>query len=88
MYFFIWMETLNEDPQAADLTRREHSDLLELIRSGKADDAGALIRSHIRTSKQCILKTLAARDAFYQPAKAGFAEQHSNAGPASISGGR
>lgn len=76
MHFFIWMDTLNEDPQAADLTRREHRDLLDFIRSGKPDEAEALIRSHIRTAKQGILKILAARDAFYQPAKAGFVEGH------------
>ena len=69
MHFFIWMDTLNEDPQAAELTRREHSGLLELLRSGRADEAEALIRTHIRIAKQGILKILAARDAFYQPAK-------------------
>jgi DNA-binding GntR family transcriptional regulator len=67
MHFFIWMDTLNEDPQAAELTRREHNALLEFFRSGKADEAEALIRTHIRTAKQGILKVLAARDAFYQP---------------------
>ncbi len=88
MHFFIWMDTLNEDPQAADLTRREHRDLLELIRSGKPDEAEALIRSHIRTAKQGILKILAARDAFYQPAKAGFAAEHSVAEAACTGHGR
>ena len=88
MYFFIWMETLNEDPQAAESTRREHRELLEFIRAGKPDEAEAVIRIHVRTAKQGILKTLAARDVFYQPAKAGFVESYSNAGPASISGGR
>ncbi len=67
MHFFIWMDTLNEDPQAAEVTRREHDALLEFIRSGKADEAEGLIRNHIRTAKQGILKVLAARDAFYQP---------------------
>jgi DNA-binding GntR family transcriptional regulator len=77
MHFFIWVETLNEDPQAADLTRREHSDLLEFIRSKKPDEAEELIRRHIRTAKQGILKIFAARDAFYQPGMSGFAEEHS-----------
>ncbi len=70
MHLFIWMDTINEDPQAAELTRREHRDLLHLVRSGQADEAEALIRRHIRTAKLGILKILAARDAFYQPAGA------------------
>jgi DNA-binding GntR family transcriptional regulator len=71
MHFFIWMDTLNEDPQAAEATRREHRELLEFIRAGKPDEAETVIRIHIRTAKQGILKILAARDAFYQPAKVG-----------------
>lgn len=67
MHFFIWMDTLNEDPQAAELTRREHGDLLEFIRLRKSDEAEVLIRRHIQTAKQGILRILAARDAFYQP---------------------
>lgn len=78
MYFFIWMETLNEDPEAADLTRREHSNLLEFIQSGRPDEAEALIRSHIQSARGSMLRILAARDAFYQPAKT-FAEKHSDA---------
>jgi DNA-binding GntR family transcriptional regulator len=69
MHFFIWMDTLNEDPQSAEVTRREHSRLLEYIQSGKVDEAEALVRTHIRTAKQGILKILEARDAFYQPTK-------------------
>jgi DNA-binding GntR family transcriptional regulator len=88
MHFFIWMDTLNEDPQAAELTRHEHSDLLELIRSEKPDEAEALIRVHIRTAKQAILKILAARDAFYQPATAGIAGGDSDARPVSTNHGR
>jgi DNA-binding GntR family transcriptional regulator len=68
MHFFIWMDTLNEDPQAAEVTRREHRELLEYIRTGKPDEAEAVIRVHIRTAKEGILKVLAARDAFYQSA--------------------
>jgi DNA-binding GntR family transcriptional regulator len=83
MYFFIWMETLNEDPEAADLTRREHSDLLEFIQSGKSDEAEALVRSHIRTARESMLKILAARDAFYQPSKT-LAERHSDVASVSM----
>jgi DNA-binding GntR family transcriptional regulator len=79
MHLFIWMDTLNEDPQAADRTRSEHRDLVEFIQSGKSDEAEALIRSHIRTAKRGILKILAAREAFYQPAKPGFAEERAEA---------
>lgn len=88
MHFFIWMDTLNEDPQAAELTRREHNDLLELIRSEKPDEAEALIRVHIRTAKQGILKILAARDAFYQPAAAGIHGGDSDPRPAPTNHGR
>jgi DNA-binding GntR family transcriptional regulator len=87
-HFFIWMDTLNEDPQAAELTRREHSALLEFLRTGKADEAEALIRSHIRTAKQGILKILAARDAFYQPAKAGVVEGSPDGGSVVAGHGR
>jgi DNA-binding GntR family transcriptional regulator len=69
MHFFIWMDTLNEDPQAADLTRQEHRDLVAFIQAGNADAAEALVRTHIRTGKDGILKILMARDAFYQPGK-------------------
>lgn len=83
MHFFIWMDTLNEDPQAAEATRREHRELLECIRAGKPDEAEVVVRTHIRTAKQGILKVLEARDSFYQPAKAAVAEEHSIGGLAS-----
>lgn len=66
MQFFIWMEMLYEDRQAADLTRTEHKALLVLIREKRADEAEALIRTHVRTAKQHILKIVRAREAFYQ----------------------
>lgn len=66
MQFFIWMEMLYEDRQAADLTRTEHKALLILIREKRADEAEALIRTHVRTAKQHILKIVRAREAFYQ----------------------
>jgi DNA-binding GntR family transcriptional regulator len=74
MHFFIWMDTLNEDPQAAALTRREHTDLLDYIRSGKAEEAEEVVRRHIRTAKLGILKILEARDSFYQPTRTVLAE--------------
>lgn len=83
MHFFIWMDTLNEDPQAAEATRREHRELLACIRAGKPDEAEALIRTHIRTAKQGILKVFEARDTFYQPAQATLVEEHSSGGLAS-----
>lgn len=66
MYSFIWMETLNEDPEAAELTRREHTALVALTREGRADEGEALVRRHIQTSKQHMVKILEAREAFYQ----------------------
>ncbi len=66
MQFFIWMEMLYEDRQAADLTRTEHKALLVLIREKRADEAEALIRTHVRTAKQHILKIVRAREDFYQ----------------------
>jgi DNA-binding GntR family transcriptional regulator len=83
MHFFIWMDTLNEDPQAAEATRREHRELLECIRAEKPDEAEVVVRTHIRTAKQGILKVLEARDSFYQPTKAAVAEEHSIGGLAS-----
>jgi DNA-binding GntR family transcriptional regulator len=83
MHFFIWMDTLNEDPQAAEATRREHRELLACIRAGKPDEAEAVIRTHIRTAKQGILKVFEARDTFYQPAKSALVEEHSSGGLAS-----
>jgi len=83
MHFFIWMDTLNEDPQAAEATRREHRELLACIRAGKPDEAEAVIRTHIRTAKQGILKVFEARDTFYQPAQATLVEGHSSGGLAS-----
>lgn len=66
MQFFIWMEMLNEDPETADLTRREHTALLALIREKRVDEAEALVRTHIRAAKEHILKVVKAREAFYQ----------------------
>jgi len=77
MHFFMWMETINEDPEAAELPRREHSGLLAVIRERRADEAEALVRRHIQTAKQHIVKILEAREAFYQ---------HSS--PGSVPGGR
>ncbi len=70
MQFFIWIEMLYEDPKAAELTRREHTAFLALIREGQADQAEALVRAHIRTAKEHILKILKAREVFYQQASA------------------
>jgi len=69
MHLFIWMDTLHEDAETAELTRREHRDLVEFIRSGKAEQAEQLIRTHIRTGKEGILRVLAARDGFYTPSE-------------------
>jgi DNA-binding GntR family transcriptional regulator len=83
MHFFIWMDTLNEDPQAAETTRQEHREILACIRAGKPNEAEAVIRAHIRTAKQGILKIFEARDAFYQPARATLAAEHSSGALAS-----
>jgi DNA-binding GntR family transcriptional regulator len=83
MHFFIWMDTLNEDPQAAEATRREHRELFACMQAGKPDEAEAVIRTHIRTAKQGILKVFEARDTFYQPAQATLAAEHSSGALAS-----
>jgi DNA-binding GntR family transcriptional regulator len=67
MHLFIWMDTLHEDAETAEQTRREHRDLVGYIQSGKAEQAEQLVRTHIRTGKEGILRVLAARDAFYTP---------------------
>jgi DNA-binding GntR family transcriptional regulator len=74
MHLFIWMDTLHEDAERAELTRREHRDLVGFIHSGKAEQAEQLIRTHIRTGKEGILRVLAARDAFYTPSESVHSE--------------
>lgn len=68
MRVFIWIEMLYEDAEAAELTRREHAAFLTLIREQRVDEAEALVRTHIRTAKEHILRVVKARESFYQPA--------------------
>ncbi len=77
MLAVIWMEMLYEDTEAAEVTRREHAAFLTLIREKRADEAEALVRTHIRTAKEHILRIVKARERFYQ-----------QAGPASLAAGR
>lgn len=65
MRFFIWIETLYEDPEQAETTRREHAALLTLIRERRADDAERVMRAHIRTAREHILRIARLREAFY-----------------------
>ncbi len=63
---FIWMEMLYEDPEAMEATRREHAMLLTLIREKRVDEAEAVIRTHIQTARDHMLRILSAREKFYQ----------------------
>lgn len=65
MWFFIWIEALNEDSRVFELHHQEHKQLLTLIRDKRKEEAESLIRSHIRRAKEHILGALKARDAFY-----------------------
>ncbi len=71
MHTVIWIETLHEDAEAADATQREHEAFLMLIRAQRADEAEALMRAHIRSSKAHILRVVQAREAFYGSAGPG-----------------
>jgi DNA-binding GntR family transcriptional regulator len=66
MNSFIWIQVFNEDPEAAELSHREHASLLTLIREKRADEAETVVRNHTRTAKQNILKLLRARETFFQ----------------------
>lgn len=67
MRFFIWIETLYEDAEEAEETRREHAASLALIKEGQADDAEAVMRTHIRKARDHILRIARLREAFYPP---------------------
>jgi DNA-binding GntR family transcriptional regulator len=63
---FIWMEMLYEDSEATETTRREHAALLTLIREKRVDEAEEVMRAHIRTARDHMLRILSAREGFYQ----------------------
>lgn len=73
MRVFIWLEVLSEDAEMTEANCREHSGLIELIKAHRADEAEALMRSHIRRAKEHILKAATAREAFYNDVEDGWA---------------
>jgi len=60
----IWIEVVEEDDAAAEETRREHAMIVTLIDRHRADEAERVVRAHIRTAKDHILRILRAREAF------------------------
>jgi len=71
---FIWVEMLYEDAEAAEFSRQEHAAFLTLVRQRRADEAEALVRGHIRTAKEHILRVVKARESFYEPAASAVAQ--------------
>jgi DNA-binding GntR family transcriptional regulator len=63
---FIWVEMLYEDSEATETTRREHAMLLTLIREKRVDKAEEVIRTHIQTARDHMLRILSARERFYE----------------------
>lgn len=73
MRVFVWLEVLSEDAEMTEVNCREHSGLIELIKAHRADEAEDLMRSHIRTAKERILKAAVASEAFYDDDEDGWA---------------
>ena len=67
MRLFIWVETLNEDVQQAEDTHREHAAFLTLLRERRADEAEAVMRTHLRKARDHITRLARLREAFYPP---------------------
>jgi DNA-binding GntR family transcriptional regulator len=74
MWPFIWIEVLYEDPSTAEATRDEHRALISLIAHKRADEAEDVLRRHLQTAKEHILKILTARENFYEEMPLPFAE--------------
>lgn len=66
MLLFIWLESISEDPELAEATRREHAAFLTVIREKRTEDAEALVRTHIQKAKEHMLRMIKAREAFYE----------------------
>ena len=65
MRFFIWVETLYEDAEEAEATRREHAAFLTLLGEHKGDEAEAIMRTHLRKARDHIVRIARLREAFY-----------------------
>lgn len=65
MRFFIWIETLYENVEEAEDTRREHGALLTLLREHRAEEAEAIVRAHLRKARDHIVRIVQLREAFY-----------------------
>jgi DNA-binding GntR family transcriptional regulator len=75
MWPFIWIEVLYEDPSAAEATRDEHRALVSLIADKRADEAEEILRRHLETAKEHIVKILRARENFYHAMPLPFMEE-------------
>ena len=73
---FIWMEMLYEDSEATETTRREHAMLLTLIREKRVDKAEEVIRTHIQTARDHMLRILSARERFYKQHTSSIGPSH------------
>jgi len=68
MRFFIWIETIYEEGEEVDTTRREHAAFLALLREHKGAEAEVVMRAHLRTARDHILRIAQLKEAFYAPA--------------------
>ena len=69
---------LYEDSEATETTRREHAMLLTLIREKHVDEAEEVIRTHIRTARDHMLRILSARERFYEQHSGSLGPMHAS----------
>jgi len=65
MRFFIWIETLYEDAETEEETRREHAAFLTLLTERRVDEAEEVMRAHLRKARDHIVRIAQLREAFF-----------------------
>jgi DNA-binding GntR family transcriptional regulator len=69
MLSLIWAEALNESEEAAARQHREHVLLVDLVEAGRGRDAAKVIRAHIHSAKEHVIKIMRAREDFAASAR-------------------
>lgn len=70
MLTFIWIEVLNENQEAAAKSHEEHTLLVDLVQAGRGDEATEVIRTHLRSAKEHVIKVMRARESLFSEAPA------------------
>ncbi|MBX4938152.1 MULTISPECIES: GntR family transcriptional regulator [Rhizobium] len=90
MLTFVWMEVLNESEEASATSHREHRLIVDLVDTGRGQEAAEVIRVHLRSAREHVISVMRAREALFAPARASIPMEivhHRASGPQINKGG-